>query len=148
MEENKKEKMIQEETKENAAEVNEEKKDNKPVPTRSLVVWCLGGVYLLYTGYSLCKNVLQGVEGASPAFMAAGVVFLVLGAGLLVLGARGLIKNDLRKKAEEQAAQAEETANAVEMEQEASAEEADAVAEKADAVAETVAKETVEKRKE
>lgn len=129
MEENKKEEMKQEETNANPVEEKDEgKKDNKAVPTRSLVVWCLGGVYLLYTGYTLCKNVIQGVEGGSPAFMAAGVVFLILGAGLLVLGARGLIKNDLRKKAEAEAAQAEEAANAVQVEQETAADTTDAAA--------------------
>lgn len=139
MEENKNEEMKQEETKENAEQVSEEKKENKGAPTRSLVVWCLGGVYLIYTGYSLCKNVLEGVEGGSPAFMVAGIVFLVLGAGLLVLGARGLIKNDLRKKAEAEAAQANEAANAAETESDASGEEGDA--------AETVETEAPEKRK-
>ena len=139
MEENKQEEMKQEETKENAEQLSEEKKENKGAPTRSLVLWCLGGVYLLYTGYSLCKNVLQGVEGASPAFMAAGVVFLLLGAGLVVLGARGLIKNDLRKKAEAQAAQ-EERANTAGMELDVSAGEVDDKAE-------TVETETIEKRK-
>ena len=39
----------------------------------------LAGVYLVYTGYQLCKDVLTGVEGASVGFLAAGVAFLVIG---------------------------------------------------------------------
>ena len=45
----------------------EEKKPE--VPTRSMILMILAGCYLLYTGYRLCKNVLDGVEGGSWGFL-------------------------------------------------------------------------------
>lgn len=78
------------------------------IPTRSLMLMVLGGIYLLYTGWRLCKNVMDGVEGASFGFMLAGIAFLVIGAGMLLIGGRGVIRNDKLRKAQEAAAAQEQ----------------------------------------
>lgn len=106
-----------EEQKREELETVEEKKEEKPeekktdpktgLPTRSLMLMTLAGIYLVYTGYSLCKNVLDGVEGGNIGFMLAGIVFLVLGAGMLVVGVRGVYRMNGRRKAAEAAAAAE-----------------------------------------
>ena len=73
----------------------------QPAPTRSIVLWILAGLYLIYTGYTLCKNVLDGTDGGM-GFLAAGVAFIVIGAALVILG----IKNySARAKAEQDAAE-------------------------------------------
>lgn len=77
------------------------------MPTRSLMLWVLAGIYLVYTGYRLCKNVIDGVEGASIGFMLSGIVFLVIGGGLLFFGLRGVYRADRLKKAQEAAANAQ-----------------------------------------
>ena len=64
----------------------------------------LAGVYLLYTGYKLCKDVLDGVNGSSWGFFAAGVGFLIVGVVMLVVGGRDLMKKDKAKRAAEAAA--------------------------------------------
>lgn len=89
-----------------AADVQNNSSDNQAeapagMPTRSYILWVLAGMYLAYTGYKLCKNVIDGVEGASMGFMVGGVIFLVLGVGLLFLGARGVYRSDRLKKAME-----------------------------------------------
>ena len=61
----------------------------------------LAGAYLIYTGYRLCKNVIDGVEGGSWGFFAAGVGFLIVGIVMLVVGGKNFIKNDKEKKAME-----------------------------------------------
>lgn len=62
-------------------------------------------MYLLYTGYKLCKDVLDGVNGSSWGFFAAGVGFLIVGVVMLVVGGRDLMKKDKAKRAAEAAAQ-------------------------------------------
>lgn len=74
--------------------------------SRSYLLQMLAGAYLLYTGYRLCKNVLDGVEGASWGFFAAGAVFIVIGCVMLFVGVRGTLRKDKEKKAEEAAAAA------------------------------------------
>ena len=61
----------------------------------------LAGIYLIYTGYRLCRNVLEGVEGGSWGFMASGVVFVLIGIGMLVVGGRGLMRREKEKKERE-----------------------------------------------
>lgn len=70
-------------------------------PQRSLMLWCLAGLYLLYTGYKLCSNVMNGVDGGGIGFFLAGVVFLVLGGGLVFFGLKGTLKADKLRKARE-----------------------------------------------
>ena len=103
------------------------------MPTRSLMLWVLAGIYLIYTGYRLCKNVIDGVEGASIGFMLSGIVFLVIGGALLFFGVRGVYRADRLKKAQEAAAQAksssdgsESSGNSLQPESEAKVQEAKA----------------------
>lgn len=56
--------------------VNEETKE-QGTPLRSSIIMLLAGVYLLYTGYKLCQDVLNGTNGSSWGFFAAGVGFLI-----------------------------------------------------------------------
>lgn len=80
------------------------------IPTRSYMLMCLAGVYLLYTGYKLCKNVLDGVEGASWGFFCAGAAFLVIGAGMVFIGVRTVMRRDKEEKAAKAAGEGLETA--------------------------------------
>ena len=75
--------------------VNEETKE-QGTPLRSSIIMLLAGVYLLYTGYKLCQDVLNGTNGSSWGFFAAGVV-------MLVVGCRDLIKREKAKQAAEAA---------------------------------------------
>lgn len=77
----------------------------QPMPTRSVILWVLAGGYLLYSGYTLCKNVLDGVEGSSWGFFIVGVVFIVLGAVLVFMGLKNY--NDKMKAERETEAAAE-----------------------------------------
>ena len=60
---------------------NKPEEEQKPqaMPARSYILMLLAGAYLVYTGYKLCKNVIDGVEGGSWGFFAAGVGFLIVG---------------------------------------------------------------------
>lgn len=123
-----------EEQKREELETVEEKKEEKPeekktdpktgLPTRSLMLMTLAGIYLVYTGYSLCKNVLDGVEGGNIGFMLAGIVFLVLGAGMLVVGVRGVYRMNGRRKAAEAAAAAGSDTGSTDAEKETAGAEA------------------------
>jgi uncharacterized membrane protein len=75
------------------------------IPFRSCVLMLLAGVYLVYTGYRLCQNVLNGVEGGSTGFMVAGVIFIICGIAMAVIGARGMIIEEKRKNSEEDSAE-------------------------------------------
>lgn len=78
---------------------DEEQKNGQPekMPSRSYVLWVLAGLYLLYTGYSLCQGVIRGQEGSGPIFLIAGIVFLVIGAYLTIKGAKNLWFRDKEK---------------------------------------------------
>ena len=73
--------------------VNEEAKE-QGTPLRSSVIMLLAGVYLLYTGYKLCQDVLNGTNGSNWGFFAAGAGFLIVGVVMLVVGCRDLIKRE------------------------------------------------------
>ena len=79
----------------------EEKKPE--VPTRSMILMILAGCYLLYTGYRLCKNVLDGVEGGSWGFFAPGVGLIIVGAVMLFTGGRNYLRREKEKRAEQEA---------------------------------------------
>lgn len=85
-------------------------------PNRSNVLMLLAGLYLLYTGYKLCKNVLDGVDGGGWGFFAAGVGFLIVGAGMLFVSGKNYLKQDKEKR------EAEETETAKDEQDEASSE--------------------------
>ena len=82
--------------------VNEEAKE-QGTPLRSSIIMLLAGVYLLYTGYKLCQDVLNGTNGSSWGFFAAGAGFLIVGVVMLVVGCRDLIKREKAKQAAEAA---------------------------------------------
>lgn len=97
------------EKKENEVQTSQENTPQNATPTRSYVLMILAGCYLLYTGYRLCKNVIDGVDGGSWGFFAAGIGFLIVGAVMLFIGGKNFIKRDKEKRAME-AAMAEEKA--------------------------------------
>ena len=112
---------MEENKKEEVKGTQEKKKLWETLPVRSCMLMCLAGLYILYTGYRLCKNVIDGVEGASFGFFIVGVVFLVLAVGMLYVGIRGVLADDKKQKAE--AAAAKEAAKAEEVEEISEAEE-------------------------
>lgn len=93
-------------------EQKNKKNQTDEVPRRSMLLWCLAGIYLLYTGYSLCSNVVKGTEGGGIGFFLAGIVFLIIGCGLLFGAWKGYRKLDRLRKEREglEKAEAEETA--------------------------------------
>lgn len=56
-------KMTEQETEVTTSGEAPQEKKKQEVPTRSMILMILAGCYLLYTGYRLSKNVLDGVEG-------------------------------------------------------------------------------------
>lgn len=103
---------MEEQNKQSEQETQETQKptgaETTGMPLRSSIIMLLAGLYLLYTGYRLCQDVLNGVNGSSWGFFAAGVGFLVVGVVMLVVGVRDLIKKDKAKRAAEAKAQKEE----------------------------------------
>ena len=77
----------------------QEETQERGMPTRTCIMMILAGLYLLYTGYKLCSDVLNGVEGGSWGFAVAGVGFFIVGAGG---------KNFLKKQKEKQEAESAE----------------------------------------
>ena len=99
-------KMTEQETEVTTSGEAPQEKKKQEVPTRSMILMILAGCYLLYTGYRLCKNVLDGVEGGSWGFFAAGAAFIVVGAVMLFVGGRNYLRREKEKHAE-QGAQAQ-----------------------------------------
>ena len=91
-------KMTEQETEVTTSGEAPQEKKKQEVPTRSMILMILAGCYLLYTGYRLCKNVLDGVEGGSWGFFAAGV-----GAVMLFVGGRNYLRREKEKRAEQEA---------------------------------------------
>ena len=96
-------------------EPEKESKEKQPVPNRSLILWVCAGGYLLYTGYTLCKNVLAGAEDSSWGFFVAGAVFVVLGAVLVFIAIKNY--ND-KAKAEREAQEKAEASEEVDEQEE------------------------------
>mgnify|MGYP006998341718 CR=1 FL=1 len=119
---------MEENKKEEVKGTQEKKKLWETLPVRSCMLMCLAGLYILYTGYRLCKNVIDGVEGGGIGFFIVGVVFLVLAAGMLYVGIRGVLADDKKQKAE--AAAAKEAANSEKAEEISETEEKQNEAEK------------------
>ena len=78
-------------------EAGQEETQERGMPTRTCIMMILAGLYLLYTGYKLCSDVLSGVEGGSWGFAVAGVGFFIVGAGMLVIGGKNFLKKAERK---------------------------------------------------
>lgn len=96
-------KMTEQETEVTTSGEAPQEKKKQEVPTRSMILMILAGCYLLYTGYQLCKNVLDGVEGGSWGFFAAGAAFIVVGAVMLFVGGRNYLRREKEKHAEQEA---------------------------------------------
>ena len=95
-------KMTEQETEVTTSGEAPQEKKKQEVPTRSMILMILAGCYLLYTGYRLCKNVLDGVEGGSWGFFAAGAAFIVVGAVMLFVGGRNYLRREKEKHAEQE----------------------------------------------
>lgn len=96
-------KMTEQETEVTTSGEAPQEKKKQEVPTRSMILMILAGCYLVYTGYRLCKNVLDGVEGGSWGFFAAGAAFIVVGAVMLLVGGRNYLRREKEKRAEQEA---------------------------------------------
>ena len=96
-------KMTEQETEVTTSGEAPQEKKKQEVPTRSMILMILAGCYLLYTGYRLCKNVLDGVEGGSWGFFAAGAAFIVVGGVMLFVGGRNYLRREKEKHAEQEA---------------------------------------------
>lgn len=72
-----------------------------PVRQKNYTLWILAGMYLIYTGYQLCRDMLRGVEGGHWAFFVVGAIFAVIGAGALLVSARGMFATMKAGKAAE-----------------------------------------------
>ena len=96
-------KMKEQETEVTTSGEAPQEKKKQEVPTRSMILMILAGCYLVYTGYRLCKNVLDGVEGGSWGFFAAGAAFIVVGAVMLFVGGRNYLRREKEKRAEQEA---------------------------------------------
>ena len=96
-------KMTEQETEVTTSGEAPQEKKKQEVPTRSMILMILAGCYLVYTGYRLCKNVLDGVEGGSWGFFAAGGAFIVVGAVMLFVGGRNYLRREKEKHAEQEA---------------------------------------------
>ncbi|MBU5480673.1 DUF308 domain-containing protein [Blautia sp. MSJ-19] len=91
------------EQQETEVQTSQENAPQNTTPTRSYILMILAGCYLLYTGYQLCKNVIDGVDGGNWGFFAAGIGFLLVGAVMLFIGGKNFIKRDKEKRAMEAA---------------------------------------------
>ena len=104
-------KEIEEQENKNASE--DSRQNMQPIPTRSVILWVLAGGYLLYSGYTLCKNVLDGVEGSSWGFFVAGAIVIVLGAVLVFMGLKNYNDKIKAEREAEEAAEASEENDAL-----------------------------------
>lgn len=98
------------EQQENDVQGSQNNEQQNATPTKSYVLMILAGCYLLYTGYRLCKNVIDGVDGGSWGFFAAGIGFLIVGAVMLFIGGKNFIKRDKERRAREEAEMVEQKA--------------------------------------
>ncbi len=96
------------EKQENDVQDSQNTTQQNATPTRSYVLMILAGCYLLYTGYRLCKNVIDGVDGGSWGFFVAGIGFLIVGAVMLFIGGKNFLKRDKERRAREEAELAEQ----------------------------------------
>lgn len=98
------------EQQENDVQDSQNTTQQNTTPTKSYVLMILAGCYLIYTGYRLCKNVIDGVDGGSWGFFAAGVGFLIVGAVMLFIGGKNFLKRDKERREREEAVMVEQKA--------------------------------------
>ena len=99
MEEQKNENLPEEVQAENSTK--EDNGEQEKASGRRMLLWGLAGIYLLYTGFSLCKGFINGEEGSQMGFMIAGIAFLAIGAGLIFVAARNALKSGKVKELKE-----------------------------------------------
>ena len=99
MEEQKNENLPEEVQAENSTE--EDNGEQEKASGRRMLLWGLAGIYLLYTGFSLCKGFINGEEGSQMGFMIAGIAFLAIGAGLIFVAVRNALKSGKVKELKE-----------------------------------------------
>ena len=99
MEEQKNENLPEEIQAENSTK--EDNGEQEKASGRRMLLWGLAGIYLLYTGFSLCKGFINGEEGSQMGFMIAGIAFLAIGAGLVFVAARNALKSGKVKELKE-----------------------------------------------
>lgn len=99
MEEQKNENLPEEVQAENSTE--EDNREQEKASGRRMLLWGLAGIYLLYTGFSLCKGFINGEEGSQMGFMIAGIAFLAIGAGLIFAAVRNALKSGKVKELKE-----------------------------------------------
>lgn len=109
--------------------MEEQKKDTEkmenspkqqPGTTRSTFLLVFAGIYLLYTGYTLCKNVLDGQEDAGWGFFAIGVIFIGIAVFMLFYGLKNYKARTKAEKSEEAAEEPSDEGQACEKSTEAS----------------------------
>lgn len=98
------------EQQENDVQDSQNTTQQNTTPTKSYVLMILAGCYLIYTGYRLCKNVIDGVDGGNWGFFAAGVGFLIVGAVMLFIGGKNFLKRDKERREREEAVMVEQKA--------------------------------------
>ena len=74
-------------------EITEEKKPSQVTSGRNYILWFLGGIYLIYTGYKLCAGYINGAEGSSLFFFFSGVLFLAAGGFLAWIGGKDILRD-------------------------------------------------------
>lgn len=123
MEERRNEDQKTEETKKNGQKQSGFRAYVDNIPVRSCMLMALAGIYIMYLGYGLCKNVMNGVEGGGPGFMVVGIVFIVIAAGMLAIGIRGVLLDHKRQQETPETPAEEATEEAAEETAELPAEE-------------------------
>ena len=138
-------KMTEQETEVTTSGETPQEEKKQEVPTRSMILMILAGCYLLYTGYRLCKNVLDGVDGGSWGFFVAGAGFIIVGGVMLFIGGRNYLRREKEKRAEQEVqAQIEKETHPVEEKKSMSIAERARLAESLDDAEETGAQEDTE----
>ena len=100
------------------SEEKEQDAEEQKSSNARFLLWTLAGIYLLYTGYSLCKGFITGAEGTSIGFMLAGIAFAVIGVGLLFLSIKNMLSEEKLKKAKMAKSAALEAASGGELKKE------------------------------
>ena len=91
---------VQEEPDQDVPQAEEEPGIPPAQTRRTNILWVFAGLYLIYNGYSLCKSVISGAEGASSWFLLAGIAFIGVGGFLMVKGGLNLSREEKARREE------------------------------------------------
>ena len=75
----------------------ESQEEQKPSSNARFMLWTLAGIYLLYTGYSLCKGFITGAEGTGIGFMTTFETMKETKASLIIDEMREMSNTDYTK---------------------------------------------------